>query len=83
VGFGDKMAESGRVMATDEKEVIALYGMIASGLVDMEGLVGCMEDVDTKLPRDELFEMAEASVLVIGTLVATYCLGLGLANEKV
>ena len=45
--------------------------MIASGLVGIDGLVGGTDDVDIKLPRDELFDIADAKLLADENVVET------------
>jgi hypothetical protein len=54
-----------------------------SGLVDTEVFVGGMEVVDIRLPLEELLDMADARLLVIGKLVITCCFTLALVNENV
>jgi hypothetical protein len=56
-----------------------VYGKNPSGLVDKDVFIG-IEDIDTRLPRDELFDKMEAGVLDIGNEVRTCCLCLGLTN---
>jgi hypothetical protein len=43
-----------------------------------------MDDIDTKLPREELFEIAEGIVVLMGNDVTRLCLGLSLeANNRI
>ena len=55
---------------------------MSSGLPDREAFAGGMEETDTRLPREELLEMAEAEagVIVSGTAVLTYWLSRNLAK---
>lgn len=75
--------ESGRDMGKGDKEGVWFMGCIASGLAEREVLVGGMDETEMRLPREELFETAEAGVIVSGMEVMTCCFGRSLANALV
>jgi hypothetical protein len=50
---------SGRVRGVGRNEGLVLWASMASGLADMDVFVGGMEVTDTRLPREELLEMAD------------------------
>ena len=56
-------------------------GRSPSGLVESEVFIGT-DEIDIKLPRDELFDKAEAGVSKRGNDVRAWCLGRGFANEE-
>jgi hypothetical protein len=74
----EKEIESCKLLGTVTEEGVCGRG--PPGLVEREVFIG-MEEMDTRLPRDELFDKAEAGVLDIGSEVRTCCLGLDLTNE--
>jgi hypothetical protein len=54
-------------------------GRSPSGLVDSEVFRG-IEEIDIRLPMEDLFDKAEVGEFDEGNEVRTCCLGLGLAN---
>ena len=73
VGLAKLMVESKNVVTVKENPP---EGCIPSGLVDCDVFVGGMEEMDTKLPREELLEIAEGIVVLRGRDVTTLCFGL-------
>jgi hypothetical protein len=48
---------------------------MASGLADIEVFVGGIEVTDTRLPREELLDMADDGALVTGREAMPWCFG--------
>jgi hypothetical protein len=80
MGFQWLVDISGSVKGCGDRLGVRLIEWVPSGLPEREVPAGGIEERDTRLPREELLEMAEAGVMVRGIEVLTYCLGLNLAN---
>jgi hypothetical protein len=79
IGLVRLRVESRRVDATEEENWVE--DCTPSGLLDGEVFVGGAEVIDTRLPLEELLEMAEEKVVVMGSEVTRLCLGLILENS--
>jgi hypothetical protein len=71
---------SGRVMGAGSSEGVALWPRMASGLADMDVFVGGMEATDTRLPREELLDMADGALETGSIEAIPSCLGSSLRD---